>query len=874
MPSSMQSDLVVVWLDENFTADVNDSESYDARLDLGCSDACLKLFSDMSHCHDFLSSFDPLGKILFIVSEALGEITLSQLHDHSQIVCFYVFCIDQMKRIEWAGKFSKVRNVYTSRPELIDRLQRDIQFLIHHLTPISIFNMTGLREYSLQNIDRDQANYMWFQLLIEILLRLPPAATAKRDMIEDCLKVYQDDPVEMRKIDEFDQNYTADSAIQWYTRDCFIYRLVNRVFRMRNIKHIFKYRFFIRDLFHQLERVRGEQGKRPETVYRGQIILAQELAILKDNVGGIFSCNTFFSTTTDCQVALDFNAGAFGKPYFETVFFEIDIPIECDILKPFADVKEHSYNHDEDEVLFAVGNNFRIDFIEPLTETVWHIKLTLIGDQMPSLGKFLLKDRMNESTSLFTLGNFLEEMGDCDKAQEFYELVLAELPAEDVNSKAFAYIRLGELFCERSEYDTAIVMCNQAQDLMNSRQNAPPAVIGSIFNLFGLIYSGKGCPKKALKCYKLCLIYDKLVLPPEPQQIAIALNNIGSVYLDLGNYEQTLHYCENEALPMQLQHLPENHPALIGTYTNIGHAYSENGNYSKALEVLRKLLQLQTNILTPYHRSLMTTYTNLGVTNYYLADYDAAIQYYNRALEVLLQSCALHDLEYISLYNDIGAVYAEKGEHDEALKYYEKALESARLAKASGSAEEAGVQNNIGRSLLEKGQPHRALTKFCITLKLELRILGRYHISLATTYDNFGRVYEMLHKPKLALHFYRKALAIRLRTVGKYHSSVATSYDLIGKMHFKYGFFLCAIKFHKKALRIQFKSFPFSRHPSVVSTYQHLGAVYEFMGRFIQSLKCYRQALVTARKSLPNTHPVVIDCEMKLAKINTKLIAC
>ncbi|CAF4208513.1 unnamed protein product [Rotaria sordida] len=135
---------------------------------------------------------------------------------------------------------------------MVDRLQRDIQLLLHHFAPVNIFTMQNLKETSLQNINKEQATYMWFQLLIETLLKLPHTSQANRELIEECMERYCNNDVEKRKIEQFDAEHTNENVIQWYTRDCFLYRLINRAFRTRNIDTIFKYRYFIVNLHQRL----------------------------------------------------------------------------------------------------------------------------------------------------------------------------------------------------------------------------------------------------------------------------------------------------------------------------------------------------------------------------------------------------------------------------------------------------------------------------------------------------------------------------------------------------------------------------------------------------------------------------------------------
>ncbi len=124
-------------------------------------------------------------------------------------------------------------------------------------------------------------------------------------MVDKCRLDYVNNKIEEKKINDFANDYTPKSAVAWYTRDSFLYRLLNEALRTENIDDIFKYRFFIADLYQQLNELHTDCIQKRSvynenvilTVYRGQSMYAMELKKIQDNIGGFISINTFFSTT-------------------------------------------------------------------------------------------------------------------------------------------------------------------------------------------------------------------------------------------------------------------------------------------------------------------------------------------------------------------------------------------------------------------------------------------------------------------------------------------------------------------------------------------------------------------------------------------------
>ena len=81
-------------------------------------------------------------------------------------------------------------------------------------------------------------------------------------------------------IDEFERDYTPDKAIWWYTRESFVYQMLNQALRLLHADVIVIMGFFIADLHRQIERLHRAQcdqfrGK-TMTVYRGQRLSATD----------------------------------------------------------------------------------------------------------------------------------------------------------------------------------------------------------------------------------------------------------------------------------------------------------------------------------------------------------------------------------------------------------------------------------------------------------------------------------------------------------------------------------------------------------------------------------------------------------------------
>ncbi|CAF5220469.1 unnamed protein product, partial [Rotaria magnacalcarata] len=82
--------------------------------------------------------------------------------------------------------------------------------------------------------------------------------------------------------------------------------------------------------------------------------------------GDIISINTFLSTTTSLQIALAFADASSNTDDFVPILFCIETDPSVQHKRPYANISNYSMFSDEEEVLFAMGSLFRLQYIEKL----------------------------------------------------------------------------------------------------------------------------------------------------------------------------------------------------------------------------------------------------------------------------------------------------------------------------------------------------------------------------------------------------------------------------------------------------------------------------------------------------------------------------
>jgi tetratricopeptide (TPR) repeat protein len=136
------------------------------------------------------------------------------------------------------------------------------------------------------------------------------------------------------------------------------------------------------------------------------------------------------------------------------------------------------------------------------------------------------------------------------------------------------------------------------------------------------------------------LTIERKILPPNHPDIALSLNNIGSIYLTKLDPKTADKYLQ-EANAIRQESLPfEYHSDLAQMYNNLGAVHYSKSNFNKALFHFEKALEIQLKCLPPGNSDTALLYNRLGNTYFGKKDYQMAFQMYENSLKIG-QQCGL-----------------------------------------------------------------------------------------------------------------------------------------------------------------------------------------------------------------------------------------
>lgn len=187
---------------------------------------------------------------------------------------------------------------------------------------------------------------------------------------------------------------------------------------------------------------------------------------------------------------------------------------------------------------------------------------------------------------------------------------------------------------------------------------------------------------------------------------------------------------------------------LARAFASQGVIYSEESNYSMALEMYQKALKLYEEI--DQKNSISKAYNNIGIVYKSKLNNTKALEFFKKALAI--QEEIGEQTVPVTLTN-IGVIYFEKGHYSEALKYYSKAEKNFKLVDNNRGF--ALLNNYLGDFYKSQNDHPKAISFYQTSLNLYEAMQNKFGASLALY--NLGQLYFDQKKYNEAMPFATKS---------------------------------------------------------------------------------------------------------------------
>ena len=251
------------------------------------------------------------------------------------------------------------------------------------------------------------------------------------------------------------------------------------------------------------------------------------------------------------------------------------------------------------------------------------------------------------------------------------------------------------------------------------------------------------------------------------KEIAKNFNNMGLIYMKLGEYQKALEVMLNS---IDISYLIKDRKVVAGVYRSIGTVYLNLKDYSRAEESYYESFLISKQVGDKW--GMAESYNNIGIIYDRKDSLEVALQYYNDALK-MKENAALETDEMNNRYkraiantiNNIGTIFQKQNKLDEALVNYKRALSLYQTVGSESSSAQA--YKNIGAIYWGLGDMKKAeiFYRKCeeIATRLNEKKLNSH------VYYSLAKLYEQLGYQNMAFDYLKKHVVLQKKFYDEYN---------------------------------------------------------------------------------------------------------
>ena len=378
---------------------------------------------------------------------------------------------------------------------------------------------------------------------------------------------------------------------------------------------------------------------------------------------------------------------------------------------------------------------------------------------------------------------------------------------------AFSYVLM-----DLGEPARAMEYMTQAMKIL---PNTPTELDLTPFDLstFEQVASDSSQSSNGIKEYEQALTISRTVYGDDHPEVAVALNNLGSAWITLGECQKAI-ACFEQALSIDRALYGEKHPKIAAEFGNLGKAWATLGYHQKAIECHERALNIYRLLFDKNHPLVAVEMQSLATLWEKIGKLEKAVEYYEQAIEIGLSIITKNHPQFdVAIDN-----FAKTFENSPLSKYAEQLAAHVKENNALLHPQIASTLKNAGLQFHKLGGNEEAISYFEKALTANRAVYGEDHPIIAQELNNLAAACKLLTNYEKALYYYEQALLINKKIYGEQHQDVAVSLINLGTMYYELGQKEQAKKYFQEAYAICYQlSGP--EHP-------HTKTVAEWLAKF------------------------------------------
>lgn len=276
-----------------------------------------------------------------------------------------------------------------------------------------------------------------------------------------------------------------------------------------------------------------------------------------------------------------------------------------------------------------------------------------------------------------------------------------------------ALIDLGIASAKCGHYSWALNVLNLSLSLSIRSLGTEHIVTGYVRLNIGHVLSALGRHKDGIDAFLDAAIISTQALGSNDLRVAQIYGFMADGYFKLSRFDTSIQMCTSVIENLKRS----NSMPPVQILETLARAYTGRGNFEKALEIYKEVLETKKALFYPEHMEVADTIHNMGITLQGLRQFTQAINSFEKAL----------------------AMYKSQ---------IRSRMTLVRIANAT---------KNLGCSYSEQGEYKKAITLFKSALKID-KFLGQNDIGTVNTLTNLGVAYSHSGRTKIAKSSYKAAL--------------------------------------------------------------------------------------------------------------------
>lgn len=426
------------------------------------------------------------------------------------------------------------------------------------------------------------------------------------------------------------------------------------------------------------------------------------------------------------------------------------------------------------------------------------------------------RDRYWHSSVLYNTGRAYDELGEENRAFDFYKQALDILRKTDHWYMASTMLTaIGSTLLDLKSPQKALPYFEKAMSI--ARVSGDLAEQARIMDHIGRVHQQQGDHDKALELFEKALPLRHQASDTSGE--AASLCHISELYIARRDLKKADSYLSKA--------LGVTNGDALAEYNILNHLININRNFrqhQKTIEYLERFALLAHR--TGIRRREATAYNNIGVTYNKLGEDRKTIEYLEKAARIW-EDVGDHEEAAINLIS-LGGVYNQVGDRNNALRVLDRALSFAK--EVHNVKEEARTLYHLGHVYAEQRNFSKALEAYEKVFQIKNK--HNDNKGQAEALSAIGMVYTDQRQTQKAIEYYEKALSF---------DEDGVTLNNIGSEYLNLGQANKALSSFSKALDLLKKKNELYWLPTVLD---HMGAAQEKLGHPVEAVSNYREAAI------------------------------